>query len=140
MRTKALALIAGSTLAVSVESASAVDLGQVSESVDLEALADLILTEYLNQLATVDADDGGYALAIGFTFGVAFAGGGQSFSDALSEGIVLTGADPASFANIGTLASTLAAPGLAGVGTGFDAVVFDPPDSTLLVQQEVSSD
>jgi hypothetical protein len=140
MRTKALALIAASSLASSVGSASAVDLGQVSEAVDLEGLAELILTEYLNQLATVDADDGGYALAIGFTFGVAFAGGGQSFSDALSEGIVLTGADPASFGNLGTIANTLAGPGLAGVRTVFDAVAFDPPDQTLLVQRDVSPD
>ncbi|MCC2662148.1 MAG: hypothetical protein K0R41_845 [Geminicoccaceae bacterium] len=140
MKRKALALIVASSLATAVGAASAADLDQVSEAVDLAGLAELILDEYLNlaETSTTDAED--FALAIGFTFGVAFSSDGLTFTDALSEGLVLTGADPDSFAYIGTIANTLAAPGLAGFNTGLDAVAFDPPNPGLLAAAPVSDD
>ncbi|HEX6114356.1 MAG TPA: hypothetical protein VFZ10_18815 [Geminicoccaceae bacterium] len=140
MRRKALALIAASSLATTVGTARAADLDGVSDAIDLEALAELILVEYLNLVGTSadDADD--FALAIGFTFGVAFSSDGVSFTDALSEGIVLTGGDPDSYAYIGTVADTLAGPSLAGFKTVLDAIAFDPPDPALVAEDPVSPD
>jgi hypothetical protein len=140
MNRKALALIAASSLATTVGAASAADLDGVSEAVDLEALAELILSEYLSLVGTSTADADDFALAIGFTFGVAFSSDGVSFADALSEGIVLTGGDPDAFAHIGTVANTLAGPGLAGFKTVLDAIAFDPPDPALVSEDPVSWD
>ena len=140
MRRKALALFAASSLATVVGTASASDLDEISDVIDLEALAELILVEYLNLAGTSPSDADDFALAIGFTFGVAFSSGGESFSDALSEGIVLTGGDPDSYAHIGTVANTLSGPGLAGFNTVLDAIAFDPPDPTLVAEDPVSPD
>jgi hypothetical protein len=139
MNRKALALIAASSL-VTTGTAGAADLDHVSDSVDLEGLAALILSEYLDLVGTSADDAEDFALAIGFTFGVAFSSGGVSFTEALSEGIVLTGGDPDGFAHVGTIADTLSGPGLVGFRTVLDAVAFDPPDPGLISEDPVSPD
>jgi hypothetical protein len=133
MNRKALALIAACSLATTVGTASAANLDQVTDEIDLAQLADLILSEYLHldDSSAADAQDESFALAIGFTFGVAFSSDSASFADALSEGLVLTGTDTGTdsvtFANLVTFTNAFALPGSAGVSAGLDAVAFDPP-------------
>jgi hypothetical protein len=143
MNRKALALIAAFSLTTTVSAASAADLDEVVDPVDLAALAELILAEYLNlgDPQAADAQDESFALAIGFTLGVAFSSDSGTFADGFSEGLVLTGSDPNAAGSVGTFTGTFAAPGLAGVSAGLNVVAFNPPDPPLVLSsQPVSPD
>ena len=130
MKRKAVALLAAVLAASSIAlgggaAARASTLDEIADQIDLEALAELILMEYLG-LNGDSEDNKNFALVIGFTFGVAFANDEVDFTEALSEGIVLTGSDPAAAAEITTLAETYAGPGLAAFYSGISGVAYDP--------------